>query len=158
MISKIKAQERLFSEDVIAIVGPTYEGITQRDQIISWIKEQIEKMMAASYPGIHCSIFSYGSVPLRTFLADSDIDLCAVLSSGPSAYLQPSESHSVHIGYSTSCDQHRLSKKLHELSVYCPAVVTSVQIVSAEVQVIKMQCNSVPIDITLQQVFSRTNA
>jgi len=75
-----KSSENLFSDDIIAVVGPTYEATVLRDQIFTWIRENINSILSAIYPTLTCNIYMYGSVPLKTFLSDSDIDISVVIS------------------------------------------------------------------------------
>jgi DNA polymerase sigma len=138
MISK--PSKALFSDDIIAVVGPTYQAAMVRDQIFDSIKKFINYIFISTYPGLTCSVYMYGSVPLKTFLVDSDIDISLIISD-ESGIIQPPLCYPI---YS------ELIKRFEEVAA-ANSEITGIHSIMADVQVIKMQWYSVPIDITLQQ-------
>lgn len=129
-----------FSDDIIAVVGPTYQTVMVRDQIFDSIKKFINYIFISTYPGLICSVYTYGSVPLKTFLVDSDIDISLIISD-ESGIVQPPLCQKIYL---------ELIKRFEEVAAANPEI-TGIQSIMAEVQVVKLQWYSVPIDITLQQ-------
>eukprot|EP00826_Nyctotherus_ovalis_P057732 TRINITY_DN7901_c0_g1_i16.p1 TRINITY_DN7901_c0_g1~~TRINITY_DN7901_c0_g1_i16.p1 ORF type:complete len:258 (-),score=62.66 TRINITY_DN7901_c0_g1_i16:497-1270(-) len=135
-----KSSKDFFSDDIIAVVGPTYQAAMTRDQIFDSIRKFIHYIFISAYPNLTCSVYMYGSVPLKTFLVDSDIDISLVVSDD-SGIVQPQLCYPI---YS------ELIKRFEEVAAANPEI-TGIHSIMAEVQVIKLQWYSVPIDITLQQ-------
>ena len=93
-----KPKENAFSDDIIAVVGPKYDATVLRDQIFTWVRETIQSILATAFPTLTCSIYMYGSVPLKTFLSDSDIDISVVISDNL-GIIQPPLCHHAHLAY-----------------------------------------------------------
>jgi len=142
MLSSIKASENLFADDIISVVGPAFDSCMLREQVFETVCTCIKTILSI-YPSLSSSIHMYGSVPLRTFLADSDIDISVIITK---------EGRLID---STLCEQMytKIAEELKTMATANPEI-TNLHKVPAEVQVIKFQWCSVPIDITLQQYSS----
>lgn len=137
--SSSASNENLFADDIVAVVGPTYNCIVSRQKIFSAIENCI-KSIFSSYPALSFSVYMYGSVPLRTFLLDSDIDISVVISDS-NGLIKPTLSRQIYTD---------LIEKLKELEK-ANVGISGIHSIPAEVNVIKLQWDSVPIDITFQQ-------
>eukprot|EP00826_Nyctotherus_ovalis_P057727 TRINITY_DN7901_c0_g1_i10.p1 TRINITY_DN7901_c0_g1~~TRINITY_DN7901_c0_g1_i10.p1 ORF type:complete len:106 (-),score=24.70 TRINITY_DN7901_c0_g1_i10:41-358(-) len=97
-----KSSKDFFSDDIIAVVGPTYQAAMTRDQIFDSIRKFIHYIFISAYPNLTCSVYMYGSVPLKTFLVDSDIDISLVVSDD-SGIVQPEPVSYTHLTLPTIC-------------------------------------------------------
>jgi DNA polymerase sigma len=135
----IKASESLFAEDIISVVGPAFDSCVLRERIYETICTCIRTILSL-YPSLSSSIHMYGSVPLSTFLADSDIDISVIIKE-EGKFIDSTLSKQIYI---------KIVEELRRMAITNPEI-TNLHKIAAEVQVIKFQCYSVPIDITLQQ-------
>jgi len=69
--------ERLFSEYLIKLIGPSIEQDQFRQSRFNIVKIVLEK--AFKDQGITPHIFSFGSFPIRTYLPESDMDVTIIL-------------------------------------------------------------------------------
>lgn len=128
--------EALFADDVVSVVGPTCAGNALRREIFERVREHIGTVLSA-FPCLSASICMYGSVPLYTFLSDSDIDVTIIIASPASPALVEKVCAAI-------------AEHFARLSALVPAIA-GLHVVPAEVQVIKLQWLAVPVDITMQQ-------
>ncbi|XP_019186138.1 PREDICTED: uncharacterized protein LOC109180888 [Ipomoea nil] len=118
------------TRDIIQNVQPTTESEERRKALTNYIQRLIRD-------SIHCEVFPYGSVPLKTFLPDGDIDLTAfgapMLEDGLAndiVYILERE--------------HR--NKAAEFTV------DDVQLISAEVKIVKCIVQNIVVDISFNQI------
>eukprot|EP00826_Nyctotherus_ovalis_P022588 TRINITY_DN1747_c0_g8_i1.p1 TRINITY_DN1747_c0_g8~~TRINITY_DN1747_c0_g8_i1.p1 ORF type:complete len:249 (-),score=22.06 TRINITY_DN1747_c0_g8_i1:430-1176(-) len=134
--TSMSKSEALFAEDIISIVGPTCISNTFRRKLFECVRKCIS-IVLSTFPNLSASICMYGSVPLHTFLNNSDIDITIIISNPVSPALVEQVCAAI-------------AALFKDLSASVPAI-TGLHKIPAEVQVIKLQWLSVPIDITMQQ-------
>jgi DNA polymerase sigma len=69
--------ERVFSDYIIKLIGPSVEQDQFRQSRFLIVKNVLEK--AFREQGITPHIFSFGSFPIRTYLPESDMDVTIIL-------------------------------------------------------------------------------
>ena len=69
--------ERVFSDYIIKLIGPSVEQDQFRQSRFLIVKNVLEK--AFREHGITPHIFSFGSFPIRTYLPESDMDVTIIL-------------------------------------------------------------------------------
>ncbi len=99
MLPPAKLNENLFADDIVSIAGPTAESSKARHDIFYWLKDFVENSVYSAFPELRCTVYMYGSVPLKTSLADSDIDVSVILHDAFNSVLQPAVCHTVHLMY-----------------------------------------------------------
>lgn len=116
------------AQGIISKFQPTNAAERKRDAVINYL----QKLLKAN---LDCEVFAYGSVPLKTYLPDGDIDLSAV-------------------GINT----HDLIKKIASLlksevkSNSSDFVVNDVQLIGAEVKLVKCMVENLVVDISVNQI------
>lgn len=114
--------------EILSAIQPTVNSERRRKKII----EYIQILIAASY-GIR--VFPFGSVPLKTYLPDGDIDLSAL----------------------SNCDEEVLSSTVcsvlqNEATMNTQVQVKDVQCVPAQVKVVKCYVEGISVDISFNQI------
>ncbi|MCQ2819847.1 MAG: nucleotidyltransferase domain-containing protein [archaeon] len=67
--------ERVFSNYMLDLIGPTEERETKFNSVFKMVKIIISERLNKKFPDYESKIFPYGSVPLKTYLKDSDVDI-----------------------------------------------------------------------------------
>ncbi|KAL8171443.1 hypothetical protein V2J09_023247 [Rumex salicifolius] len=116
------------ADEILTLIQPTAMSERRRKEII----EYIQILFGASY-GI--KVFPFGSVPLKTYLPDGDIDLSAVCNNGVE-----------HLS-SIFC-----SLLQNEATTNPRIQVTNVHSVPAQVKVVKCHVEGIPVDICFNQI------
>ncbi|KAM7501720.1 hypothetical protein LguiB_000624 [Lonicera macranthoides] len=115
--------------NIITCVHPTMDSMEKRTDVI----EHLRRLIVCS---IRCEVFPYGSVPLKTYLPDGDIDLTVI---------------------SNLCDDQTLARHVlvvlqkEELNKTAVYEVKNIQFVEAEVKLVKCLVDDIVVDITFNQ-------
>ncbi|KAJ7961102.1 PAP/OAS1 substrate-binding domain superfamily [Quillaja saponaria] len=118
------------ADGIIAQVHPTVESENRRKAVIDYVHKLIRDCLG-------CEVFPFGSVPLKTYLPDGDIDLTAfggfnfeeALASEVCAILEREEKNSV-----------------------AEFIVKDVQLIRAEVKLVKCLVQNIVVDISFNQL------
>ncbi|XP_078159988.1 nucleotidyltransferase family protein isoform X3 [Carex rostrata] len=115
---------------IVRLVQPTEESDTKRREVISYA----QKLIGAS---LGTEVIAFGSVPLKTFLPDGDVDLTAM-------------SDSV-LGDSLVNDVRRILES-EESNIDADLEVKDVKFIEAEVRLVKCLIDNVIVDISFNQI------
>ncbi|KAJ6686446.1 PAP/OAS1 SUBSTRATE-BINDING DOMAIN SUPERFAMILY [Salix purpurea] len=124
-----KAEER--TAELIACIQPNQHSEELRNAVADYVK----RLIAKCFP---CQVFTFGSVPLKTYLPDGDIDLTA-FSKNPN--LKDTWAHQVR-------DMLENEEKNESASFR----VKEVQYIQAEVKIIKCLVENIVVDISFNQL------
>ncbi|KAE8655533.1 Melibiase family protein isoform 1 [Hibiscus syriacus] len=122
----ILAEER--AQEILCIIQPALVSEENRKSIIAYFQRLIK-----GYYG--CEVFPFGSVPLKTFLPDGDIDLTAL------SHQNMEENLATYICNILQDNQHNSD-----------FVVQDVQYIRAQVKIVKCTVNDIPVDISFNQM------
>ncbi|KAG0464348.1 hypothetical protein HPP92_019984 [Vanilla planifolia] len=124
-----KAEER--TAELIACIQPNRPSEERRNAVASYVQRLIMKCFS-------CEVFTFGSVPLKTYLPDGDIDL-TVFSKNEDLK-------------DTWANEVREVLENEERSVNAEFHVKEVQYIQAEVKIIKCLVENIVVDISFNQV------
>ncbi|XP_024967516.1 uncharacterized protein LOC112507255 isoform X4 [Cynara cardunculus var. scolymus] len=115
-------------EGMISKFQPTIVAERKRDAVINYLQRLLKD-------NLDCEVFAYGSVPLKTYLPDGDIDLSA-------------------IGASTDELVRDIASLLESEGNNSSAefVVKDVQLIGAEVKLVKCMVQNLVVDISVNQI------
>ncbi|KAI3498226.1 hypothetical protein L1887_33996 [Cichorium endivia] len=125
----LKAEER--TAELIACIQPNQPSEERRNAVADYVQRLIMKC----FP---CQVFTFGSVPLKTYLPDGDIDLTAFSNS---ANLKDSWASEVRDMLET--EEKNENAEFH---------VKEVQYIQAEVKIIKCLVENIVVDISFNQL------
>ncbi|XVE73726.1 hypothetical protein DITRI_Ditri11bG0141700 [Diplodiscus trichospermus] len=125
----MKAEER--TADLIACIQPNAPSEGRRNAVADYVQRLISKC----FP---CQVFTFGSVPLKTYLPDGDIDLTAF---SKNQNLKDAWAHQV-----------RDMLENEEKSENAEFRVKEVQYIQAEVKIIKCLVENIVVDISFNQL------
>ncbi|KAK8702453.1 hypothetical protein V6N13_020808 [Hibiscus sabdariffa] len=125
----MKAEER--TADLIACIQPDAPSEGRRNAVTDYVQRLITKCLP-------CQVFTFGSVPLKTYLPDGDIDLMA-FSKNPN--LKDMWAHKV-----------RGMLENEEKNENAEFRVKEVQYIQAEVKIIKCLVENIVVDISFNQL------
>ncbi|KAL2921933.1 Poly(A) RNA polymerase cid14 [Bienertia sinuspersici] len=131
------AEER--TAELISRIQPNWTAENHRNAVASYVQQLIAKC-------VPCKVFTFGSVPLRTYLPDGDIDLTAF-----------SEDHNVKDDWAKSILDMLRKEEKNECAEF---QVKEVQYIQAEtllrkifqVKIIKCLVNNIVVDISFNQL------
>lgn len=118
------------AEQVMNCIHPTLDSEEKRKDVIDYVQRLIKRHL-------DCEAFPYGSVPLKTYLPDGDIDLTAL----KSLNVEESLAHDV-LGILQG-------EQLNENAEY---EVKDAQFIDAEVKIVKCLVQNIVIDISFNQL------
>ncbi|KAI5068993.1 hypothetical protein GOP47_0015294 [Adiantum capillus-veneris] len=121
----------LITAGLIQGIQPSRQSEGKRRAIIDYVERLIQRHF-------NCQVSTYGSVPLKTYLPDGDIDLSTF------SWLP----HSSEIWANELC--HLLKREEH--NKHAKFCVKEVQIINAEVQIVKCLVDNVIVDISFNQL------
>ncbi|XP_015888728.2 uncharacterized protein LOC107423652 isoform X1 [Ziziphus jujuba] len=124
-----KAEERI--EDLISCIQPNAPSEEHRNAVADYVQRLITKC----FP---CQVFTFGSVPLKTYLPDGDIDLTAF---SKNQNLKDTWAHQV-----------RDMLENEEKKENAEFRVKEVQYIQAEVKIIKCLVENIVVDISFNQL------
>ncbi|XVF00370.1 hypothetical protein REPUB_Repub03eG0279700 [Reevesia pubescens] len=122
----LMAEQR--TQEILCIIQPALVSEEKRKRIIGYFQRLIK-----GYYGIE--VFPFGSVPLKTFLPDGDIDLTAL------SHQNIEENLAKYV-----CSILRDDQQDSEF------LVQDVQYIRAQVKIVKCTVNNIPVDISFNQV------
>ncbi|CAJ1961282.1 unnamed protein product [Sphenostylis stenocarpa] len=125
----LKAEER--TAELIACIQPNPPSEERRHAVAVYVQRLIMKC----FP---CQVFTFGSVPLKTYLPDGDIDLTAF---SKNQNLKDAWAHQVH-------DMLQNEEKDENAEFH----VKEVQYIQAEVKIIKCLVENIVVDISFNQL------
>ncbi|XVF80221.1 hypothetical protein PTKIN_Ptkin15bG0053700 [Pterospermum kingtungense] len=125
----MKAEER--TADLIACIQPNAPSEGRRNAVADYVQRLISKC----FP---CQVFTFGSVPLKTYLPDGDIDLTAF---SKNQNLKDTWAHQV-----------RDTLENEEKNENAEFRVKEVQYIQAEVKIIKCLVENIVVDISFNQL------
>ncbi|KAF8032457.1 hypothetical protein BT93_D1390 [Corymbia citriodora subsp. variegata] len=125
-----KAEKR--TAELIARIQPNPPSEKRRNDVARYVRSLITKCFPS------CKVFTFGSVPLKTYLPDGDIDLSAFSSSRE---LKDTWAHQV-----------RDMLESEEKNEKAPFRVKEVQYIQAEVKIIKCLVENIVVDISFNQL------
>eukprot|EP00250_Pteridium_aquilinum_P008497 c17993_g1_i1 orf=290-3292(-) len=112
-------------------IQPSKQSEESRRAVIDYVQQLIEREL-------NCKVFSFGSVPLKTYLPDGDIDLTAI-----------SQHHDINEAWARDvCTVLEREERIHNPEFH----VKEVKCISAEVSVVKCLVENIIIDITFNQL------
>lgn len=117
--------------ELIAQIQPTRPSEERRNAVANYVQRLIMKCFT-------CRVFTFGSVPLKTYLPDGDIDLTAM-----------SENENLKDTWATKV---RDILQSEERSANAEFRVKEVQYIQAEVKIIKCLVENIVVDISFNQV------
>lgn len=118
------------AQQIMDLVQPTLSSEEKRKNVMDYI----EKLII----GIHgCKVFPFGSVPLKTYLPDGDIDLTAFSGTNNDDFLVPNV---------VAALEREAQNDAAEFKVY------DVQLIPAEVKLIKCLIQNIVVDISFNQL------
>lgn len=112
-------------------IQPSKRSEESRKAVINYVKRLIEREL-------DCKIFSFGSVPLKTYLPDGDIDLTAI-----SQHHGLNDDWAKKVSAVLEREEHIYNSEFH---------VKEVKWISAEVPVVKCLVENIIVDITFNQL------
>ncbi|KAL1199779.1 Protein HESO1 [Cardamine amara subsp. amara] len=118
------------TREIIEQVHPTLVSEDRRRDVIDYVQRLIKITLG-------CEVHSFGSVPLKTYLPDGDIDLTA---------------------FGGLCHEEELAAKVfsvlerEEYNGAAPFVVKDVQLIRAEVKLVKCLVQNIVVDISFNQI------
>ncbi|XP_011023198.1 PREDICTED: LOW QUALITY PROTEIN: uncharacterized protein LOC105124774 [Populus euphratica] len=124
-----KAEER--TAELIACIQPNQPS----EELRNAVADYVQRLIAKCFP---CQVFTFGSVPLKTYLPDGDIDLTA-FSKNPN--LKDTWAHQV-----------RDMLENEEKNENAEFRVKEVQYIQAEVKIIKCLVENIVVDISFKQL------
>ena len=141
--------ERLFVEFILNEIGPNEEKEKERNQKYILVKQIIENALILNYPEYIPHIFYYGSFSIKTYLKDSDIDITIIL--------ENKENHEIKIDISNILINNVLQLIKNTFEDYNnkmqSIIFSDINIILADVKLLKCQMDSVPLDISLNNFY-----
>ncbi|KDP28501.1 hypothetical protein JCGZ_14272 [Jatropha curcas] len=125
----LKAEER--TAELISCIQPNEPSEERRNAVADYVQRLIKKCF-------HCEVFTFGSVPLKTYLPDGDIDLTAF---SKNQNLKETWAHQV-----------RDTLEKEEKNENAEFRVKEVQYIQAEVKIIKCLVENIVVDISFNQL------
>ncbi|XP_028768831.1 uncharacterized protein LOC114726413 isoform X2 [Neltuma alba] len=118
------------TRDILCRIQPTLGADQRRKEVVDYVQRLIKF-------GVGCEVFPYGSVPLKTYLPDGDIDLTALSGQNIEDALV-SDIHTVLRG-----------QEINEAAEY---EVKDVRFIDAEVKLVKCIVQNIVVDISFNQL------
>ncbi|XP_051143488.1 uncharacterized protein LOC127259915 isoform X2 [Andrographis paniculata] len=128
--SPIDAAAEEAAEQILNCVHPTLDSEEKRRDVIDYVQQLINTCAA-------CQVVAYGSVPLKTYLPDGDIDLTVLV--GPDAEESP-----VHSIFAALQAEERNTNSEYEFR--------ETRLIDAEVKIVKCLVQNIVIDISFDQL------
>ncbi|XP_074323385.1 uncharacterized protein LOC141660308 [Apium graveolens] len=123
--------EKATWKEVLFRIHPTLDEHEKRADIILFLQE----IVTQSFDGIQA--FPYGSVPLKTYLGDGDIDFTVICKPEDKAYV---------------AEGMYAILKYEEQNMYAEYRVKETKMIGAEVKLVRCKIENVPIDISFNQL------
>ncbi|XP_017217214.1 uncharacterized protein LOC108194787 [Daucus carota subsp. sativus] len=127
----MEAGEKAAWKEVLLKISPTLDADEKRADIIVFLQTIISQY----FKGIQ--VFPYGSVPLKTYLADGDIDMTVICYPNMKDYI--------------ANDIYKLLK-YEEQNMSAEYTIKETRMIGAEVKLVKCKVENIPIDISFNQL------
>ncbi|KAH9624392.1 hypothetical protein KSS87_017947 [Heliosperma pusillum] len=124
-----KAEER--TAELISRIQPNRPSEKHRNAVASYVQRLVSNR-------VPCQVFTFGSVPLKTYLPDGDIDLTAF-----------SEDQNIKDNWAEEVQDMLLKEEKNEHAEF---QVKEVQLIQAEVRIIKCLVDNIVVDISFNQL------
>ncbi|KAF5751306.1 hypothetical protein HS088_TW02G00319 [Tripterygium wilfordii] len=118
------------AREILAKIQPNVEADQKRMDVIHYVQGLINYYLG-------CEVFAYGSVPLKTYLPDGDIDLTAI--------------NGLAVEESLVSNVHAVLK-WEEQNRACPYEVRDVHCIDAEVKLVKCLVENIVVDVSFNQL------
>ncbi|XP_074323384.1 uncharacterized protein LOC141660307 [Apium graveolens] len=128
----MQAAEEIAWKEVLYKIHPTWDDEEKRADITLFLRTLINH----SFPGVE--VFPYGSVPLKTYLVDGDIDLTVICSPDINKNLLADEIYTL--------------LKNEQLNVYAEYAVKGTKLIDAKVKLVSCKVNKISVDISFNQL------
>uniref|UniRef100_A0A0D9X2Y3 Polymerase nucleotidyl transferase domain-containing protein n=1 Tax=Leersia perrieri TaxID=77586 RepID=A0A0D9X2Y3_9ORYZ len=125
----IRAEAVRAADEVVLRVQPTEEAERRRQNVIAYLKHLFGT-------GLGCEVFAFGSVPLKTYLPDGDIDITLLGNTSAD---------------STFISEVRSILELEEKDYDAELELKGLQFIDAEVKLIKCVIDNIVVDISFNQ-------
>ncbi|KAH9732317.1 NTP transf 2 domain-containing protein [Citrus sinensis] len=132
----LKAEER--TAELIACIQPNPFSEERRNAVADYVQRLISKCVPCQVANFYIYVFTFGSVPLKTYLPDGDIDLTAF---SDNQTLKDTWAHQV-----------RDMLENEEKNEHAEFRVKEVQYIQAEVKIIKCLVENIVVDISFNQL------
>ncbi|KAM7268429.1 hypothetical protein ACFE04_010595 [Oxalis oulophora] len=119
------------TEELLSCIQPSQPSEERRQAVVSYVRRLIGECLS-------CQVFPFGSVPLKTYLPDGDIDLTAF-----------SENHSMKVTWANELRDLLEKEEKNECAEFR---VTDVQYIQADVKIIKCLVENIVVDISFNQL------
>ena len=141
--------ERLFVDFILNEIGPSEEKEKDRNEKYNLVKQIMQNALILNYPEYIPHIFLYGSFSIKTYLKDSDIDITIIL--------ENKESHEIKIDISNVLINNILQLIKSSFEDYNSKmqsnIFTDINIILADINLLKCQIDSIPLDISLNNFY-----
>lgn len=141
--------ERLFVDFILKLVGPNEEREKERNEKYNLVTRIIEDSLKIQYPHFIPYIFPYGSFPLKTYLKESDIDI--------TIFFENKANNQILINISDEIINNiifLINKSFNEYNNQIKQnIFTDINIINADIKLIKCQIQSIPLDISINNIF-----
>ena len=141
--------EKLFVDFILNLVGPNEERENDRNKKYSLVKKIIEDSLKVHYPNYIPYIFPYGSFPIKTYLKESDIDITMIF--------ENKTNHQILINLTNDIINNIIFIIKDSFENYNNQnnqnIFTDINIINADIKLIKCQIQSIPLDISLNNFY-----
>ena len=141
--------ETLFVDFILKLVGPNELREIDLKTKYNLVKNIIDDSIKRYYPDFVPHIFPYGSFPLKTYLKESDIDITILL--------EEKINHNIIINITEEVKNNIIYIIKDSFVNYNDQMkhmyFTDINIINADIKLIKCQIQSIPLDISINNVF-----
>ena len=141
--------EKLFVDFILNLIGPNEEREKDRNKKYNLVKKIIEDTLQAHYPNYIPHIFPYGSFPIKAYLKESDIDITMIF--------ENKTNHQILINLTNDLINNIIFIIKDSLENYNNQfkqnIFTDINIINADIKLIKCQIQSIPLDISLNNFY-----
>ena len=146
---KSEIVEKVFVEFMLNVIGPSEKRENERNSQYLLIKKILDETISAQFPEIIPHIFLYGSFPIKTYLRDADLDISIIL--------ENKNNHQILIDIPQEVLNNFLMVIRDSFENYNRLIqqtlFTDINIIYADVKLIKCQINSTSLDISINNFF-----
>ena len=141
--------ENLFVDFILKLIGPNEQRENDRKIKFNLVKIILENSIKNHYIDYIPHIFPYGSYPLKTYLKESDIDITIIFENkiNHQILINISDDLINNIIYIIKNSFENYNNQMNQ------TYFTDINIINADIKLIKCQIQSVPLDISINNVF-----
>ena len=141
--------EKLFVDFILNLIGPNKRRENDRNKIYNLVKKIIEDSLRVHYPNYIPHIFPYGSFPIKAYLKESDIDISIIF--------ENKTNHQILINLTNDIINNIIFIIKDSFQNYnnqiSQNIFTDINIINADVKLIKCQIQSIPLDISINNFY-----